>query len=259
MKQDVFTFTKDLRDEIISDADKLFVRLSGLDFTDLVDAVNGIRSLLHERSPFKQHPVDFVQWVQGEEVERNDYNPNSIAAPEFKLLELSIEADGFTQPIVSNKEDNTRRVVDGFHRNLVGKESKQVRESVFGYLPIVQIRAAQSDRPDRIAATIRHNRARGKHSVEGMSDIVLELKRRNWSDEKIGKNLGMDPDEILRLSQVGALSDMFVDCEFSEAWEAGAIDENDRLDDAETEEGLSPLLETGRDAHVANGDGRGQT
>lgn len=258
MQPDVFTFTKDLRDEIISDADKLFARLSGLDFPDLVAAVNSIRALLHERSPFKQHPVDFVQWVQGDEVEKNDYNPNSIANVEYKLLELSIEADGFTQPIVSNKEDDIRRVVDGFHRNLVGKESKQVRESVFGYLPIVQIRSAQSDRSDRIAATIRHNRARGKHSVEGMSDIVLELKRRNWSDEKIGKNLGMDPDEILRLSQIGSIADAFIDRDFSEAWEANAINEDDTLDD-EAETDLPPLLETGRNAHVANGDGRGET
>jgi ParB-like chromosome segregation protein Spo0J len=129
-------------------------------------------------------------------------------------------SDGYTQPIVTNNEDGTRIVIDGFHRNKVGKEFEDVRNRVHGYLPVVQIKDDRTGRPDRIAATIRHNRARGKHQVHSMSDIVLELKRRNWSDQKIGKELGMDADEVLRLAQITGLAEAFADRDFSNAWEA---------------------------------------
>jgi ParB-like chromosome segregation protein Spo0J len=115
-------------------------------------------------------------------------------------------------------------VVDGFHRHRVGKECKEVQARVRGYLPLVVINGDREDKGDRIAATIRHNRARGKHKVDAMSDIVIELKRRNWSDEKIGRELGMDPDEVLRLTQIAGLAEMFADREFSEAWEAGTAE-----------------------------------
>jgi ParB-like chromosome segregation protein Spo0J len=115
--------------------------------------------------------------------------------------------------------NNGSEVVDGFHRNRVGKESKQVRKRVNGYLPVVRIKSDRCDKPDRMAATIRHNRARGAHKVDSMSEIVVELKRRNWSDEKIGKELGMDADEVLRLTQISGLAEMFKDREFSQAWE----------------------------------------
>ncbi len=184
-----------------------------------VQALNEIRRGLHQVSPFRDHPIDFVEWVPAEVVQANDYNPNAVAPPEMELLRLSIQADGFTQPIVTNEEDATRVVVDGFHRNRVGKECDDVKESLHGYLPVVQIRSAQTDTADRMASTIRHNRARGKHSIVKMTDIVLDLKRRNWSDAKIAKQLGMDSDEVLRLSQIGGLAEAFADREFSMAWE----------------------------------------
>jgi ParB-like chromosome segregation protein Spo0J len=109
----------------------------------------------------------------------------------------------------------------------------EVKARVKGYLPITIIRPSQEDRGDRIASTIRHNRARGKHQIQGMSAIVLELKRRNWSDQKIAKNLGMDPDEILRLTQISGLKEMFKDQEFSFAWEPA--DNTDELDIDEEE------------------------
>lgn len=161
-----------------------------------------------------RHPVSHVQWVPAGLVYANDYNPNKVAPPEMKLLELSILADGFTQPIVTWQTEKGYEVVDGFHRHLVGKKLGMP------LLPIVVVNPDRSDKGDRIAATIRHNRARGKHQVAGMSDIVLELKRRNWSDEKIGRELGMEPDEVLRLAQITGLAEMFADREFSEAWEA---------------------------------------
>lgn len=145
----------------------------------------------------------------------------------MELLAISIEEDGFTQPIVSYSENEHYTVVDGFHRNRVGKENFLIKAKIFGYLPITVINANREERGDRIASTIRHNRARGKHTIEGMTDIVVELKRRNWSNEKIGRELGMDPDEILRLSQISGLAEMFADKDFSKAWEAEVVFEDD--------------------------------
>jgi ParB-like chromosome segregation protein Spo0J len=221
----------------LSHLDQLLDTLSGADGDALVDAINTVRSRVHDISPFASEPVDFVKWVKAADVEANDYNPNSVAPPEMELLRLSIMADGYTQPIVANDEDGRLVVIDGFHRNRVGKECIDVRDRVKGYLPVVQIRSTQADRSDRMASTIRHNRARGKHKVEAMSDIVLELKRRNWSDEKIGRDLGMDPDEVLRLTQISGLAEMFADKDFSEAWEAGTFSDGDIPDEAEFEDG----------------------
>lgn len=160
------------------------------------------------------HPVSSVQWVPAELVVANDYNPNSVAPPEMKLLRRSIEADGYTQPIVVWHHDGVYEVVDGFHRHLVGKEMG------LSHLPVVVVNTDRTDRGDRIASTIRHNRARGKHKITSMSDIVVELSRRNWNDEKIARELGMDADEVLRLKQVTGLAELFSDEEFSESWEA---------------------------------------
>jgi len=195
--------------------------LSWMDTDNRVEAINKVRAAIHAVSPFKSEPVDFVQWVRAPLVHANDYNPNSVAPPEMELLRLSIDADGFTQPIVSMAHDDAYEVIDGFHRHRVGKECADIQSRIMGYLPLVEIRASQTDKPNRMAATIRHNRARGKHKVEAMSDIVIELKRRNWSDEKIAKNLGMDADEVLRLCQITGLAEAFKDQEFSEAWEVG--------------------------------------
>jgi ParB-like chromosome segregation protein Spo0J len=194
--------------------------LSGESFDEVVTNLNRMRSVISEHSPFVSEPVDFVRWVPATDVSANDYNPNSVAPPEMELLRLSIMADGYTQPIVAMEEDGRRTVIDGFHRNRVGKECVDVAERIRGYLPVVDIKDDRTDRGDRIASTIRHNRARGKHQVTAMSEIVLELKRRNWSDKKIAKELGMDPDEVLRLAQITGLAEAFKDNEFSEAWEA---------------------------------------
>ena len=195
------------------------------DLDALVSAVNRIRECVHRRSPFKSEPVDFVRWVQSDKVKANDYNPNSVAPPEMELLHTSILEDGYTQPIVSwNTKDGKYEVVDGFHRHRVGKEYADVSARIHGYLPLVAINAEREDKTDRIASTIRHNRARGKHRVESMSDIVVELKRRNWSDAKIARELGMDQDEILRLAQVSGLAEMFSKREFSKAWEPNEED-----------------------------------
>lgn len=202
-----------------------------------VQAYNAAIQRASKLCPFATEPVSCVQWVPADQVTANDYNPNTVAPPEMQLLEHSIAQDGYTQPIVTwQTGDAEYEVVDGFHRNRVGRESAVVSERIQGYLPIVVVNDTRIDRGDRIAATIRHNRARGKHTVEGMSEIVLELKRRNWSDKKIGKELGMDSDEVLRLAQITGLSEMFADREFSIAWEADmetTINEDDDLIDVD--------------------------
>jgi ParB-like chromosome segregation protein Spo0J len=187
---------------------------------DRVRLLNDLRAEIAKHSPFQSEPVDYVKWVPADSVAANDYNPNAVAPPEMELLRLSVMADGYTQPIVANAEDDGYVVIDGFHRNRVGKECADVQARIHGYLPIVQIRAERQAAEDRMASTIRHNRARGKHQVEAMSDIVMDLKRRNWSDEKIGRELGMDPDEVLRLAQITGLAEAFADRDFSRAWEA---------------------------------------
>jgi len=205
---------------ILSDAEKLAARLAELPPDERVEALNGVRAVLHAVSPMKEEPVDFVSWVPAETVHANDYNPNSVAPPEMRLLELSIVSDGYTQPIVTHGREGSREVIDGFHRNRVGKESKAVRKRTLGYLPVVQIKAGREGKNDRIASTIRHNRARGKHAVEPMTGIVMYLAKKGWDDEKIGRELGMEPDEVLRFKQITGLAELFADREFSKAWEA---------------------------------------
>jgi len=143
------------------------------------------------------------------------------------LLRHSIESDGYTQPIVAMRDSGAEinEVIDGFHRHRVGKECKEIQARIHGYLPIVNINAGRADKSDRMASTIRHNRARGEHRVESMADIVVELKRRFWSDEKIAVELGMDRDEVLRLTQVTGLAGLFADRSFSEAWQATSFEE----------------------------------
>lgn len=196
--------------------------LTDLTLDQKIDFINSIREIIHNHSPFKDNPVDFVKWVKSDDVVANDYNPNKVAPPEMELLELSIINDGYTQPIVTwgNPEKGKTEVIDGFHRNRVGKESKIVRQRVFGYLPVVDIRQEQSGANDRIASTIRHNRARGKHQVNAMSEIVIELKNRNWTNQRIAKQLGMDEEEVLRLCQISGLEHLFTDADFSRAWES---------------------------------------
>lgn len=223
--------TKDLfaetmqSEQKIEDVKILIASLANLSIDDRAEVVNQLREAIHEISPFKAEPVDFVKWVKNTTVTANDYNPNSVAPPEMKLLEHSITEDGYTQPIVSWKREEVHEVVDGFHRHRVGKESDGVRTRVHGYLPVVIINNDRLDKNDRMASTIRHNRARGEHKVESMSEIVMELKRRFWSDEKIATELGMEPDEVLRLQQVSGLASIFEDEEFSQAWEAEALGE----------------------------------
>jgi len=230
-----------LYDKIIDQASSLVYFIKQLRFEDQIRAINEVRGLIHEISPFKENPVDFVEWVNNDRVHQNDYNPNVVAPPEMELLRISISEDGYTQPIVTMPDSDEFEVIDGFHRHRVGKECDDIQKYIHGYLPIVKIRESQLDKTDRIAATIRHNRARGKHRVDAMSDIVIELSKRNWSDEKIAKNLGMEADEVLRLKQISGLSELFADQDFSPSWE---IDDLLDVEDPEEHQDSGRILHT---------------
>lgn len=211
-------------DTIQSLTDQLVYLLGEMELREKVDNLNFVREKLHSISPFKSEPVDFTRWVLKDKVHANDYNPNKVAPPEMELLELSIMNDGYTQPIVTWQHDDKNEVIDGFHRNRVGKESEIVSNRIHGYLPVVEINKERTDKNDRIASTIRHNRARGKHQIDAMSEIVIELKNRNWSNERIAKQLGMDAEEVLRLCQISGLEHLFSDRDFSRAWESSDTD-----------------------------------
>lgn len=195
--------------------------LAELEDAERIEALNRIRSQLHAVSPMKEHPVDLVLWVPADTVEANAYNPNSVAPPELRLLEHSIASDGYTQPVVSwvRPDSGGRETVDGYHRGLVGRTSEAVKAKTQGYLPVTTLSEDRTSENDRKASTIRHNRARGVHQVGAMSEIVRDLALRNWTDKRISKELGMGPDEVLRLKQITGLEALFGDEEFSEAWE----------------------------------------
>lgn len=232
MQDTISMFDFQEKSQITNQCKELFKKIEQMPIQEKVDAINDLREELHKYSPFNSEPVDFVKWVKNDLVHANDYNPNSVAPPEMELLHRSIQADGYTQPIVSMPDpDGKYEVIDGFHRHRVGKECSDIQSKVHGYLPLVQIRESQLDRNNRMAATIRHNRARGEHKVESMSEIVVELKRRFWSDEKIAKELGMEADEVLRLQQVTGLTGLFSDADFSEAWEAETFEEVEGVDE----------------------------
>lgn len=202
---------------MIEGLSEIVARLAAMPEQERIDALNEVRRALHQVSPLKHHPVDFVEWVRADQVRGNDYNPNAVAPPEMKLLEHSIRSNGYTMPIVAHEVDGGRVVVDGFHRHRVGKE--RLSDAVLGRLPLTQIRADRTDDAARIAATIEHNRARGEHSVSKMREIVRMLYQAGWRDNKIQEELGMDPDEVLRYKQMTGLASLFADREFSSAWD----------------------------------------
>jgi ParB-like chromosome segregation protein Spo0J len=176
-------------------------------------------------------PVYNVIGVPLERIKANDYNPNAVAPPEMALLEKSIWEDGYTQPVVTyyDSSQDMYIVVDGFHRYLILKNSKRINEREKGILPIVVI---DKEIGDRMASTIRHNRARGSHNVELMSSIVAELVEMGKGDPWICKHIGMSRDELLRLKQITGLAALFANREYSKSW-----DNSDAYPDDEEFEG----------------------
>ena len=168
-------------------------------------------------SEFKS-PVYEIKAVPIEKIQANAYNPNHVAPPEMKLLYESIKNDGYTMPIVCYylKNEDKYEIVDGYHRYTVMLTHKDIYERERGLIPVSVI---NKDVSDRMASTIRHNRARGEHSIELMTNIVAELSKSGKSDAWILKNIGMDAEELLRLKQLSGLQELFKDKDFSRSWE----------------------------------------
>lgn len=207
-----------MNDMIEESLQQLEIALSDMDEALRTKALNTIRSRLHALSPFYNEPVDCVLWLPASRVRANDYNPNVMAAVEQRLLHTSLLIEGYTQPVVVAQDGRGYSVVDGYHRMQLGKHKPRLRERLKGYLPVVMVHQTGGGDGERRAATVRHNRARGQHTVGAMSDLVRDLSRLGWKDERIAKELGMDADEVLRLKQISGLAEMFMDGVYSEAW-----------------------------------------
>jgi ParB-like chromosome segregation protein Spo0J len=206
--------------EIIEKAKELADLIGSIPEIDgKIDALNQARKILHDVSPLKHHPVDYVQWQKSEDVEANEYNPNAVAPPEMRLLIRSIEEDGYTMPIVAFPDEDCIKIVDGFHRRKSERTSSRIHESTHGYIPLSIIREEKRAVSDRMASTIRHNRARGTHNIDLMVNIVAELTESGMGDDWIMKHIGMDADELLRLKQISGLAALFKDRAYSKAWE----------------------------------------
>jgi ParB-like chromosome segregation protein Spo0J len=180
--------------------------------------VTDIRTKLHELSPRHSQPIDYVRWVPIEKVQANDYNPNSVAKNEMKLLYTSISHDGYTQPVVTIYDESIDKyvIVDGFHRYTTMRTNKDLYDLNDGLLPIVVL---NKDINDRMASTVRHNRARGKHSTAGMGQIVFNMLQNGMSDEDICKELGLEAEELIRLKHLTGFSKLFKDSNYGQAWE----------------------------------------
>lgn len=166
----------------------------------------------------EDHPIHEIKWIPIDQVEANDYNPNAVAKNEMRLLHNSISHDGYTQPVVTIYDEKRDKyvIVDGFHRYTIMRLNKDISDSTGGLLPCVVI---HSDINERMASTIRHNRARGKHSVQGMANIVFNMLQNGISDEDICNDLGLEKDELIRLKHVTGFSKLFEEIDYSRAWE----------------------------------------
>ena len=200
---------------------KFVEQIQGMPVEAQIETIEQLRQDLHSLCPLKSQPIDRVKWVPIEKVTPNDYNPNSVAKVEMGLLYTSIHHDGYTQPVVTvfNEARDLYEIVDGFHRYYTCKANKDILERNHGRLPIVVI-----DKPinDRMASTVRHNRARGKHSVDGMASMVFKMLDEGWSESMICRELGMEPTEVLRLKHITGFSKLFEKTEYRRAWETKA-------------------------------------
>ncbi len=184
-----------------------------------IEFINELKEFLFKELNVINQPIDLVRWIPIDQVQPNDYNPNSVAMIEMGLLYKSIKHDGYTQPVVTiyDPDKNKYIIVDGFHRYYVCKTKKDIQETTKGCLPCVVI---EKDINERMAATIRHNRARGEHSVQGMSNLVFKMLENGWTDEEICNELGMEPEEILKLKHITGFSKLFENVKYKKAWES---------------------------------------
>jgi hypothetical protein len=192
--------------------------LEGKSDDEKLDYLNDLRREIHFRSPVQSQAVDNVQWVPIEDVTSNNYNPNAVAKKEMGLLYISIKEDSYTQPTIASWDESLKKyvIIDGFHRYHICKTMPDILERNCGRLPIVVL---EKDISDRMAATVRHNRARGKHSVVSMSSLVFKLLEAGKSEEEIANELGMEAEEVMRLKYITGYAKLYKNHQFSKAYE----------------------------------------
>jgi len=199
---------------------KLKKHIKDSNFTDEQKIVffEEVKELIHNNSPLKEQPVNRIKWVDINKVSPNDYNPNSVAKKEMGLLYTSILHDGYTQPVVTIYDEVKDKyiIIDGFHRYFTCKSNKDILDRNKGRLPIVVL---NKDINDRMASTVRHNRARGMHSVTGMSSMVFNMLENGWEDVDICNELGMSVEELVKLKHITGFSKLFKDKEYSKSWQ----------------------------------------
>jgi ParB-like chromosome segregation protein Spo0J len=189
--------------------------LEGKTTEQIVEIINDLRAFIHEFSPMKGEPCDYIRWVKVESVSPNDYNPNLTAGKEMNLLYISIKEDGVTMPVVTIQDGDGFTIVDGFHRYFTCKTMEDLKKRMSGYLPITVINKSLEE---RMAATVRHNRARGSHSVQGMSNLVFKMLQEGVSDDQICNKLGLDPTELVKLKHITGYSKLYENAEYGKAW-----------------------------------------
>ena len=191
--------------------------IKGMTDEQAIEFLEAIKDYMHKISPLRSQPVNNVRWVNINDVQANDYNPNSVASQEMHLLYTSISHDGYTQPVVTIYDEAIAKyvIIDGFHRYFTCKNNPDILERNNGMLPVVVL---EKDINDRMASTVRHNRARGKHSVGGMSNMVFSMLDNGWDDADICNHLGMSADELLRLKHITGFSKLFANAEYNKAW-----------------------------------------
>lgn len=200
---------------IVVELEKL---LEGLEGVERIAQIEHVKAMLDRVSPLASQPVNRIRWVPVGMVQPNDYNPNSVAKTEMQLLYTSIKHDGYTQPVVTIWDEEVGKyiIVDGFHRYFTCANNKDIRDRNHGMLPIVVI---DKDIKDRMASTVRHNRARGKHSVHGMANMVFKMLEEGWDDADICNELGMEAEELIRLKHITGFSKLFQNVEYQKAWQ----------------------------------------
>ncbi|MHA6679798.1 ParB N-terminal domain-containing protein [Enterobacter cloacae] len=203
---------------LLQELDRL---LDGTGTQEKVAILNELSAAMLVRSPFTSEPLAHVRWLNASLIEPNTYNPNNIAPPEIRLLTRSILSEGFTQPlIVRQTSANGYVLIDGHHRHNIILNNQELHRRLYGFVPVVVLREPRDDTED-MAASIRHNRARGRYQVQGMSSLVTELHRLGWSEKQIATELGMESDEVLRLRQLDGLGELFRHRSYSRAWTIG--------------------------------------
>ena len=196
--------------------------IKGLSESEKIEYMEIVKDNINNLTSLGEQPINQVRWVDIDKVQANDYNPNSVAGQEMKLLYVSIKHDGYTQPVVTIYDKKLKKyiIVDGFHRYYTCKNNPDIAERNKGKLPIVVL---DKNINERMASTVRHNRARGKHSVNGMSNMVFKMLDNGWQDEEICNHLGMGADELLRLKHITGFSKLFEDVEYNKSWKSKAM------------------------------------